>query len=132
MVAGAYAYFHFKFTEYKFVDFSQLNLFHNRQLFDPQDKRYMMVIYSSQATRDMQERLDYLVGQSSETVLAIDIHQRVLEPNENIIHLIGSMNTILQVVQRFNIYNVPSVFFIKKHNNVLYKQDSAIEVLTDS
>ena len=50
--------------------------------------------------------------------------------DSNVTELRTSTNTFLEVIQRFNIYELPSVFFITKYNNrTLYKQDSAIQVL---
>ena len=40
----------------------------------------------------------------------------------------GTKNS-LRFIQRFNIYEVPSIFFIKKSKETLYKQDSMIRKL---
>ncbi|NWF66933.1 MAG: hypothetical protein HXX81_05645 [Campylobacterales bacterium] len=85
-----------------------------------------MIIYSS----NMQNFLEiYNKIELKYKVLAIDLYQQRVESNDNIINLTSNMNTLLKIVQRFNIYDIPSAFIIEKQNNFLYKQDSSIEIL---
>jgi len=125
MIASAFAYFNFKFSEYKFIDFSKITFFSDRKLFTPKHNKYIMVIYSTKATPDIRS----LIHNNKYPVLAIDINQKQLKNTTNLIYLRSGINNILQVIQRFNIYTLPSAFLIKKNNNVLYKQNSAINIL---
>ena len=125
MVASAFAYFNFKFTEYKFIDFSKLSFFQDRKIFVPQKDKYILVIYSSKATLDIKP----LIKEAIYPVIAIDINQGYMESNSTFYYTKASINTMLQVIQRFNIYSVPSAFVIRKEKDNLYKQNSAIKIL---
>ena len=52
-----------------------------------------------------------------------------MESNSTFYYTRASINTMLQVIQRFNIYSVPSAFVIRKEKDNLYKQNSAIKIL---
>ena len=61
-------------------------------------------------------------------ILAIDIYQKRFKEKKGIKFLTSGTNTLLKFIQRFNIYEVPSVFKIKKTDRSgVYKQDSAVE-----
>jgi formyltetrahydrofolate synthetase len=62
-------------------------------------------------------------------ILAIDLYQQRFKEENSTIYLTAGMNTLLKMIQNFNIYNVPVIFDIKKFNKVLYKQDSKIKSL---
>jgi len=62
-------------------------------------------------------------------ILAIDYYNQIHKNSKNIIFLRAGTNTSLQFIQRFNIYKVPSLFFIKRIKETLYKQDSMIHKL---
>jgi hypothetical protein len=125
MIGGAYAYFHFKFTQYKFFDFNELVFYGKKDIFQPKDEYYTVVVFSS----NMPNSEKFINEIDSESkILAIDLSQKRKENSKKVVYVTSGINTILQFVQRFNIYNSPSVFIIKKHNGKLYKQDSSITV----
>jgi hypothetical protein len=62
-------------------------------------------------------------------ILAIDYYNEIEENSNNITFLRAGTNTSLAFLQRFNIYQVPSIFIIKKSQDTLYKQDSMIRKL---
>jgi len=62
-------------------------------------------------------------------ILAIDYYNKVRENSKTTTFLRSGTNTSLSFIQRFNIYNSPSIFFITKHKDSLYKQDSMIRKL---
>ena len=62
-------------------------------------------------------------------ILAIDYYNRVRENSKNTTFLRSGTKTSLDFIQRFNIYNAPSIFFIKQEKDSLYKQDSMIRRL---
>ena len=49
MIAAAFAYFNYKFSEYKFIDFSEWVFYEDQALFIPTRERYLVLFYSSKA-----------------------------------------------------------------------------------
>ena len=47
MIAGAFAYFNYKFSEYKFLDFKQWVFYEKSNVFIPTEEKYIVVFYSS-------------------------------------------------------------------------------------
>ena len=64
-------------------------------------------------------------------ILAIDYYNRVRENTPTTIFLRSGTNTSLKFIQRFNIYHSPSIFFIKRTKEFIYKQDSMIRELNN-
>ena len=126
MIAGAFAYFNYKFSEYKFIDFKQLVFYEKNDIFLPKEQKYIVVFYSSR-NRGTIEKLSHL--QLNYPILAIDYYNKVGTNSKNTIFLRTGTNTSLKFIQRFNIYDVPAIFFIKRHKDSLYKQDSMIRKL---
>ena len=62
-------------------------------------------------------------------IIAIDYYNKVRQNTDTTTFLRSGTNTSLKFIQRFNIYEVPSIFFIKKIKDTLYKQDSMIRKL---
>ena len=62
-------------------------------------------------------------------ILAIDYYNQVRDNTPSTTFLRSGTKTSLSFIQRFNIYESPSIFFIKKHKDNLYKQDSMIRKL---
>lgn len=62
-------------------------------------------------------------------VLAIDYYNEARENSQSTTFLRSGTKNSLSFIQRFNIYESPSVFFIKKSKDSLYKQDSMIHKL---
>ena len=125
MVAAAFGYFNLKFSQYQFIDFDKITLYSNRSVFKPTEKYYTVILFSSNAT-PLQKISDI---NSTYPKLIIDINQRPFDNDEDSTFVLGSINTILAIIQRFNIYNLPSAFLIKKEHKMRYKQNSGIEVL---
>ncbi len=126
MIAIAFAYFNYKFQEYKFIDFSQWLVYEKAQIFTPDEERYLVVFYSSKQTGTV-ENLNKL--RAKHKILAIDYYQQDYPSNQHVTYVRSGTNTILKIIQRFNIYKVPSVFIIRKVKEGLYKQDSIIAEL---
>lgn len=126
MIAIAFAYFNYKFQEYKFIDFNDWLLYEKAAIFQPNEERYLVVFYSSKKPNTV-EQLKKL--NAKYPILAIDYYQQDFSSNEKIIFVRSGTDTILRIVQRFNIYKTPSVFIIKKVKEGLYKQDSIIAEL---
>ena len=126
MIAAAFAYFNYKFSEYKFINFKDWTFYEKSDVFTPTEEKYIVVFYSSQEKGTM----ELLANTSFEyPILAIDYYNRVRENSKSTIFLRSGTKTSLSFIQRFNIYESPSIFFIKKHKDTLYKQDSNIHKL---
>ena len=126
MIAGAFAYFNYKFSEYKFIDFSEWVFYQDKELFVPDEERYLVVFYSSKISGTAEKLAS---AKTQHPMIAIDYYQQNFISTENTRFVRGGTNTVLKFVQRFNIYKVPSVFVIKKSKETLYKQDSMIREL---
>ena len=126
MIAAAFAYFNYKFSEYKFINFDQWVFYEATEVFVPQEERYLVVIFTSKTPGSAQK---LAAAKTRYPILAIDYYQERFESTENTRFLRGGTNTVLSVIQRFNIYRVPSIFVIKKSKEALYKQDSMIREL---
>ncbi len=126
MIAGAFAYFNYKFSEYKFINFRDWVFYSKTDIFKPKDDKYILVFYSSK----MEANLDELVkAKTPYHILAIDYYQKNAKSTPNVTFLRSGTNTTLKFIQRFNIYKAPSIFIIKKSKENLYKQDSMIREL---
>jgi hypothetical protein len=124
MVAAAFAYYNYKFAEFKFIDFSKWTLYEKREIFKPTSEKYLVIIYNSRDESSF-ERLEKI---DSETpILLLDYYQTLNNPIDNNTTVVKSgTNTMLKIIQRFNIYELPSIFFIKRERGELYKQNSDI------
>lgn len=126
MIASAFAYYNYRFSEYKFVNFEEWTFYQKADIFQPTKEVYTVLVYSSNQ-QDIAELLPKLT--QDQNILAVDLYQKRLPGEARVIHVSAGMNTLLPFIQRFNIYEIPSAFRIKKHNERLYKQDSLIEVV---
>jgi len=126
MIAAAFAYFNYKFAEYKFIDFNDWVFYEKKRLFTPESDTYIVFFYSSKA-EDISPILNDI--NSTYPILAIDMYQQTFQNIDNVHYLKAGSNTMLKFIQRFNIYEVPSLFLIKKSSKTLYKQDSMINKL---
>lgn len=126
MIAIAFAYFNYKFQEYKFIDFNKWLLYEKGKIFVPSEEKYLVVFYSSKKSGTV-ENLNRL--RPKYKILAIDYYQQDFKSNEHVTYVRSGTDTILKIIQRFNIYKTPSVFIIKKFKEGLYKQDSIIAQL---
>jgi len=125
MIAGAYAYFNYKFSQYNFLDFNQYVFYEKKDLFNPTSEEYVVVVFSSNINSTDKIKSFY----KDTDILAIDLYQKRFLSDDNVTFISGGMNTLLKFIQRFNIYEVPSAFLIKRVKNGNYKQDSAITIL---
>jgi hypothetical protein len=126
MIAAAFAYFNYIFSEFKFIDFYKWIFYQKTDIFTPEADKYIVIFYSSNkpgATKTIQE------AKSKYPIVAVDYYQESVISTDNIIFVKSGTNTLLKFIQRFNIYNVPTVFIIKKVKESLYKQDSMIRKL---
>lgn len=123
MIAGAFAYFNYKFSEYKFIDFKEWVFYQEKEIFTPSAENYIVVFYSSKQPGMVEKLMD---AKAQYPILAVDYYQKAPPSNGRIIFLRAGTDTSLRFIQRFNIYHSPTVFTIKKNKDTLYKQDSMI------
>ena len=126
MVAGAFAYYNYEFSKYKFFDFNKIIFYQKSKLFKPTDKEYIILVYSSnmQSAKGLVTKI-----KKGNKILAIDLYQKRFKEEDSIIYLTSGTNSLLKFIQKFNIYDVPCVFKIKKIRDLVYKQDTKIEVI---
>jgi len=126
MIAGAFAYYNYKFSEYKFIDFKKLIFYEKSAIFVPLEEKYIVVFYSSKDTNT----LNLLKKTKLKLpILAIDYYNKSIKNSKGVTFLRSGTKNSLKFIQRFNIYNSPSIFFIKKTKEYIYKQDSMIRKL---
>ncbi len=126
LIAGAFAYFNFKFAEYKFIDFKQWVFYEKSDIFIPKEEKYIVVFYSSKDKNTMDKLANTNLNLP---ILAIDYYNEVRKNTKYTTFLRSGTKNSLNFIQRFNIYESPSIFFIKKNKDSLYKQDSMIRKL---
>jgi len=126
MIAGAFAYFNYKFSEYKFIDFKEWSFYEKNDIFLPKKDTYIVIFYSSR-NKGSVEKLANL--NLNNPIIAIDYYNTIHKNSKNTTFVRSGTNTSLKFIQRFNIYEVPSMFFIKRIKETLYKQDSMIRKL---
>ncbi len=126
MIAGAFAYFNYRFSEYKFIDFNNWIYYQKSDIFVPTSDKYTVVVYSSnmQNINTILQKINRL-----NPIIAIDLYQKKRGSKKGVVYVTSGINTLLKLIQRFNIYDVPTAFRIKKFKKLLYKQDSMIEVI---
>jgi len=125
MVAAFFFYYNYKFKEYKFLDFNKIILYEKNDIFEPKEKEYTLIIFSSRMS-DLNTLLSKI--KTKYPILAIDIYQQ-RKKYKNIIYTTAGINTIIKIIQYLNIYEVPVVLNIKQYHKKLYKQDSPLEVI---
>jgi len=126
MVAATFAYFNYKFSEYKFIDFKKVIFYEKSDIFTPKEDKYIVVFYSSKDKNTM-EQLSKI--NLNIPILAIDYYNETHKNSKYTTFLRSGTKNSLNFIQRFNIYESPSIFFIKKYKDSLYKQDSMIRKL---
>ncbi|OPA74960.1 hypothetical protein BFG05_06855 [Campylobacter pinnipediorum subsp. pinnipediorum] len=121
MIAGVFAYNNYRFSQYKFIDFSELIFYEQGDIFVPKNDEYMLVIYSSN-----QSNFEKFENNLNIKTIAIDIMQKKRENKSNISYISSDINTILKLLNTFNITSIPSSVKIVHQKNQIYKQDSKI------
>lgn len=126
MIALSFAYFNYKFSEYKFINFKEWTFYEKSDIFIPKEEKYIVIFYSSREKNTMNKLANL---ELNIPILAIDYYNKVRENSKQTTYLRSGTKNSLAFIQRFNIYESPSIFFIKKHKDSLYKQDSMIRKL---
>jgi len=124
MIAATYAYFNYKFSQFHFIDFDKALLYTKNDIFTPDRDNYTVIVYSSRKDKPKE-----LVKRINEPYhfLAFDLSGERFESTEDMTFVTAGINTILPLVNRFRIYEVPVVFDIERVKNNDFKQVSKIE-----
>ncbi|HIC10786.1 MAG TPA: hypothetical protein EYO61_05470 [Campylobacterales bacterium] len=126
-IAGAFAYYNWKFSQFRFIDFDKFVLYEKRDIFYPKSEKYLFIIYNSKDYISL-EKLKKLHIETP--IILLDYYQQIINQDFgqdfNITEVKTGTDTFLQIVQRFNIYQLPTLFYIKREKGNLYKQDSDI------
>jgi len=128
LVAAAFFYYNYKFSQFKFIDFKHTILYEKNDIFTPKNDNYYMLIFSSKM-----DNIDKLLKKIPKNypIIVIDMYQKVYDNKKNIIFVRVGTNTIIKIIQNFNIYKIPVYFKIKRYNKKLFKQDSSKKILND-
>jgi hypothetical protein len=127
-IAIALGYYNHKFSQYKFIDFNEFIGYTNNDIFKPNSNNYLIIIYNSRDIESI-KKLNNLNIKSSTQVIAIDYFQSLQNLNigeANLSQIKFGTETFLKLVNRFHIYNLPSIFSIELIKNSRYKQNSEI------
>jgi hypothetical protein len=126
LVASAFFYYNYKFSQFKFLDFKHTILYEKNNIFNPKQDNYYMLIFSSKM-----DNVDKLLSQIPKNypIIAIDMYQRSFNNKKGVIFVRAGTNTIIDIIQKFNIYKIPVYFAIKRYNKTLFKQDSNKKVI---
>jgi hypothetical protein len=132
MVAATFAYYNMKFSTFNFIDFNKVILYESKSdIFTPNAERYLVLIYSSKKD-DINRLLKHVTV--DEPILAIDLAQHRFQNSKRVRFATGGMNTLLKLVHRFHVVQIPVAFSIEKtsnqpsNNSKNYKQDSHLEL----
>lgn len=126
MIAGAFAYYNYKFSEFKFIDFSEFIVYTKSDIFTPVSDDYLFIIYNSKDKTSL-KKLKKI--KSNSPIILLDYYQSlntVSIGDSNVTEIKAGTDTFIKIVQRFNVYELPTLFFIKEFKNDTYKQDSDI------
>ena len=130
LVAGAFAYYNYKFSQYKFFSFDDMVFYTKTDSFTPQDEHYSLLIYSSNMS-DLEKLLEQI--EKKHKILTLDMYQkRDGVEGVDMIAISGGTNTLLRFIQRMDLYEVPALVKIKRVKNNEYKQDSPIYILDNN
>lgn len=128
MIAAAFAYNNYRFSKFKFIDFSQYYLYEKADIFTPDKMSYRLLFYSS----NQSQLKDILLKggikpDKNQPVLAIDIAQKRTDASSELIPLSSDINTILKILSTFNITDLPASLVIERDRASIYKQSSKID-----
>ncbi|WP_230057178.1 hypothetical protein [Campylobacter suis] len=123
MIAVVFAYNNYRFSRYKFVDFSNIILYKKSDIFEPSAEKYLLVVYSS--NQNSQDQIFSNIS-TDLPIVAVDIMQKRAESNASVSFVSSDINTILKLMNTLNITQLPSSVELVQNSDKIYKQDSAI------
>jgi len=126
MVAIAFAFSNYRFSKFKFLDFSRIVLYEKLDIFTPKEPEYILLLYSSKKdnAQDLIKKI-----KTNIPILAIDFAQDVRLSQKKLIVVTGGFNELLKIINKMQISKVPCAVKIKKQKKLIYKQDSSFLIL---
>ena len=76
LVAGVFSYNNYRFSRYKFVDFSVLTFYEKSEVFVSKDDKFLLVVFSSNQSdwREILKTIDfYLLQNGAQTDFQVDL-----------------------------------------------------------
>ena len=123
LVAGVFSYNNYRFSRYKFVDFSVLTFYEKSEVFVSKDDKFLLVVFSSNQS-DWREILK--ISNKNLKIVAVDLLQKRAPSEENITFIASDINTVLKLMNTLNISSLPASVELKLQKGRIYKQDSKI------
>ena len=123
LVAGVFSYNTYRFSRYKFVDFSVLTFYEKSEVFVPEDDKFLLVVFSSNQS-DWREILK--ISNKNLKIVAVDLLQKRAPSEGNITFIASDINTVLKLMNTLNISSLPASVELKLQKGRIYKQDSKI------
>ncbi|WP_169776778.1 hypothetical protein [Campylobacter mucosalis] len=124
MIAVVFAYNNYRFSKYKFIDFSQMTFYEKSDIFSPKHDKYLLIVFSSN-----QMPLSKILDKTNTNlpIIAVDMFQKRYDTNSSLSYVSSDINTILKLINTLNITHIPSSVKLIKSSDEIYKQDSKIE-----
>ena len=123
LVAGVFSYNNYRFSRYKFVDFSVLTFYEKSEVFVPEDDKFLLVVFSSNQS-DWREILK--ISNKNLKIVAVDLLQKRAPSEGNITFIASDINTVLKLINTLSISSLPASVELKLQKGRIYKQDSKI------
>ena len=123
LVAGVFSYNNYRFSRYKFVDFSVLTFYEKSEVFVPEDDKFLLVVFSSNQS-DWREILK--ISNKNLKIVAVDLLQKRAPSEANIPFIASDINTVLKLMNTLSISSLPASVELKLQKGRIYKQDSKI------
>ena len=123
LVVGVFSYNNYRFSRYKFVDFSVLTFYEKSEVFVPEDDKFLLVVFSSNQS-DWREILK--ISNKNLQIVAVDLLQKRAPSEGNITFIASDINTVLKLMNTLNISSLPASVELKLQKGRIYKQDSKI------
>ncbi len=126
MVAGAFFYYNYRFSQFKFINFSNEILYEKNDIFQPKKNEYTLLIFSSKMSN-----IDTLLSKIDKKypIIALDVFQHRFKNRKNVIFVTTGINRIIKIIQKLNVNKIPVVVGIRRYNKFLFKQDTSLEVI---
>lgn len=126
LIAASFAYYNYKFSKFKFIDFKEIVFYTKADLFEPREKEYILLFYDSR-TNEVNQLVEQL-NKKEYKILAIDFNRQRFENNPDVVFATTGINNLISLVWKFNIQEIPSAVGIEKIRGSQYKQISHVEL----
>ena len=123
LVVGVFCFTNYRFSRYKFVDFSVLTFYEKSEVFVPEDDKFLLVVFSSNQS-DWKEILK--ISNKNLKIVAVDLLQKRAPSEGNMTFIASDVNTVLKLMNTLNISSLPASVELKLQKGRIYKQDSKI------